>query len=544
MRVERLPGLLKPGSLAAAYVGDFPRVSSLYRHDAGDEASFAARAGLLRDRQGADRAALAAALLEYNRSLEADETVLENVRRLADPEAVCVVTGQQAGVFTGPLYTLYKALQAVALARELSPRLGRPVVPVFWVASEDHDFTEIDHLDVLDRQGELHRLRLPMEVPSRLSAGHIPAGDAAQALLSELLALLPETEFLPDLAANLERLTGAGGSLADWFARLLTWLLAGQGLVLLDPLQPALRRLAGPFVARLLEQNEALGQGLRRGVQEVEALGYPPAVGWEEGAANLFTYHEGRRLALVRTEGGFAGRGGEVTWSTAEAVRLAAAEPERFSGSVVTRPLIQDYLLPTLAYVGGPGEISYYGGYRHAYEAMDLSPPVYVTRTQVTLLEPSVARYLDKLGLGAEQAVFSLEAARRQRLEQQGGVDLPALFAVFREDFDRRYGELLATVTGLDRSLEQVAVENVRQIHAQFGRLEEKARQQQRKHDEQAMRQFDRIALHLVPRGQPQERVYNVLYYRAKFGPDLVSRLLHQVPLARGGHYAVWPAND
>ncbi len=538
MRWEKVPGLLAAGSLAAAYTGDFARVSEIYLHDPGREASFVARAQQLAVRQGAEQAALAAVVEEYNRRIGNAPAALENARRLADRETMAVVTGQQAGVLTGPLYTVYKALQAVSLAAEMSALLGRPVVPVFWIASEDHDLTEIDHLDLIDRQGQLQRLRLNLDAPSHRSAGQVEAGTAAQTLLREMLQHLPETEFTPALAADLEGLTAPGGSLADWFARIMAWLLGERGLVLFDPMEPALRRLAGPFVSRLLQRNEALTGALLQGEEMVRRLGFQPTVQREDGAANLFLYEEGARLPLFRREGGFATRGGPLH-SLDELQGLAQAEPERFSGNVVTRPLIQDYLLPTLAYVAGPGEISYYGLYRPVYAAAGLEPPVYVPRANLTLMEPTAARALEKQGLTVEQALFGLEEARREVLEREDRIGLTGLFAAFREDFDRRYGQVVEQVLTLDRSLEQVAQENVRQIHAQFGRLEEKARQQHRKNSEVAMRQFDRLALLLRPRDQPQERVFNILPYLAKFGPDMIAALA-QVPAARGGHFAVW----
>lgn len=538
MRWEKVRGLLAAGSLAAAYTGDFARVSELYLHDPGREASFVARAQQLAARQGADRAALAAAVEKYNERIGNRPAALENARLLADGEALAVVTGQQAGVMTGPLFTVYKALQAVALAGEMAAVLGKPVVPIFWIASEDHDLTEIDHLDLTDRQGQLQRLRLNLDGPSHRSAGRVEAGAAAQALLQELLQNLPETEFTPALAADLEGLTAPGGSLADWFARIMAWLLGERGLVLFDPMEPALRRLAGPFVGRLLQRNEALAEALRQGEEKVRDLGFQPAVQTEDGAAHLFLYEDGARLPLMRREGGFAARGGRVR-SLDELQRLTQAEPERFSGSVVTRPLIQDCLLPTLAYVAGPGEISYYGLYRPVYAAVGLEPPVYVPRANLTLVEPTAARALEKQGLTVEQALFGLEEARREVLEREDRIGLTGLFAAFREDFGRRYGQVVEQVLTLDRSLEQVAQENVRQIHAQFGRLEDKARQQHRKNSEVAMRQFDKLALLLTPRGQPQERVFNIMSYLARFGPDVISALA-KVPAARGGHFAVW----
>lgn len=542
MRWEKVPGLLAAGSLPAAYTGDFARVSELYLHDPGREASFVARAQQLAARQGAERDALAVAVEEYNRRIGNSPAALENARRLADSETMAVVTGQQAGVMTGPLYTVYKALQAVSLAAEMSALLGKPVVPVFWIASEDHDLTEIDHLDLIDRQGQVQRLRLNLEAPSHRSAGQVEAGQAAQALLREMLQNLPETEFTPALAASLEGLTAPGGapggSLADWFARIMAWLLGERGLVLFDPMEPALRRLAGPFVSRLLQRNEAVAEALRQGEEKVRDLGFQPTVHREDGAANLFLYEAGVRLPLFRREGAFAARGGPLH-SLDELQRLAQAEPERFSGNVVTRPLIQDYLLPTLAYVAGPGEISYYGLYRPVYAAAGLEPPVYVPRASLTLVEPTAARALEKQGLTVEQALFGLEGARREVLDREDRIGLTGLFAAFREDFDRRYGQVLEQVLSLDGSLEQVAQENIRQIHAQFGRLEEKARQQHRKNSEVAMRQFDRLALLLRPRDQPQERIFNVMPYLAKFGPDMIAGLA-QVPAARGGHFAVW----
>lgn len=554
MRIEPVSGLrLSPSPAVEAFLFDFPRVAPAYQYDWRKQESFAQRAAYLSGGgYKGDRTRVAAALRAYNEALGAGPETLANTDRLSRDGALAVVTGQQAGIFTGPAYSIYKAMTAVHLARQQSERLGVPVVPVFWVAGEDHDWPEVSW--VLAPAGDgMARVSLKESFEGdRRSVGLAPAPASLLAVMEEFLVLLPETEFKEIVAERVRAaaaegpalepaLTGGRPSLADWFARLITWIFAGTGLIIINPVDPALRQLAAPFFVKAALRHEQIENGLSAGYALCDDLGFKATVERQLGNTNLFTYVEGERLPIVGAGEHFWIRGREeIGWSLEELMDRAYTHPELFSTNVVLRPVLQGFLLPDLAYVGGPGEISYFGLYREVYQALEQQMPIVYPRESFTLVEPPISRILEKQSLTVSDVAFRLDERRREFVEREDRLGLTDLFQRFRGDFEQLYGDLVGVVLQLDPTLQHVAEENRKQIAVQVNKLEEKAKQQHRKNLEVALRQYDRVKANLCPDGL-QERNVSILPYLAKYGPDLVRRLLDETSAGeRWEHLAVY----
>lgn len=554
MRIETVSAVgLGSSPAIEAYLFDFSKIAPAYEYDWRDPESFRRRADWLTGGgYRGDRLALAAALERYNRALGADQAALANIALLRQPDTLAVVTGQQAGIFTGPAYSVYKAISAIHLARAQSERLGLPVIPVFWIAGEDHDWPE--HASVLVPTADgAARIGLKESFEGeRRSVALAPAPDSLPQVIEEFLALLPETEFKAEVADRLRasaaappaldpRLTGGMPSLTDWFGRLITWLFAGTGLVLVNSSDPALRALEAPFFEQALRRHRSVEEAFEAGHNRFLGLGFAPTVERQPGNTNLFTYINGDRQPLFSDGDRLFIRDREdLTWSEDELIRLARSEPQRFSTNVVLRPVVQGFLFPDLAYVGGPGELAYFGLYREVFAALDQQMPVVCPRESFTLVEPPLARIMEKNEMTLEDVLFRLDERRQEFLQREDRLGITALFERFRSDFGALYGPLTETVLQLDPTLRQVADENRKQIEFQIGRLEEKARQQHRKNLEVFLRQYDRLNANLTPPGQ-QERTFSVLPYVAKYGPDLVRRLLEAAGLPDGWvHRAVY----
>lgn len=558
MRIEPVAGVrLSPSPNVEAFLYNFARVSSAYPYDWSKQESFQQRAAYLNGGgYKGDRAEVSRILRRYNEALGAGEETLENVKKLGQSGTLSVVTGQQGGIFTGPAYSIYKAMTVIHLARQQSERLGVPVVPVFWIAGEDHDWHE--HSWVLAPAGEgVVRVALKESFEGdRRSVGLAPIpASLAEGVLEEFLALLPESEFKAEVAERIRaaasappvldpELTGGGPSLVDWFARLITWIFDGTGLIIINPVDPALRRLEAPFFVKAIQRHEAVEAALGRGFELCNEMGYKPTVERQLGNINLFTYIGDERLPLVGAGEHFWIRDREeVGWSMDELVTRAADCPQLFSTNVVLRPVIQGFLLPDLAYVGGPGEISYFGLYNEVFGALDQQMPIIFPRESYTLVEPPLARILEKQSMTLADALFRLDERRKEFVEREDRLGLATLFERFRGDFGRMYDELVEVVLQLDSNLHYTTDENRKQIAVQINKLEEKARQQHRKNLEVALRQYDRLGAHLKPHGL-QERGVSILPYLAKYGPDLVQRLLAETGLGEGWeHRAVYLGN-
>lgn len=493
-----------PAVRSAAWAGALGRAAAVDREYAGD------------------RAGLARALVELNRRLGAPPEALAGAAALGEPGSLALVTGQQAGLLGGPLYTLYKAAGALSLARALASGLGRRVIPVFWAATEDHDLAEVDHVWVMDRGQAWARLEYrPGPAPPGRSVGAIPLdGPELNRLLSELAAVLPGGYPAAEALA-LARSSAAGAATwGEWFCRLVAAIYGRYGLVVLDPMDPALRRLAAPGVAALLTEDEPLREGLRRGEAAVRELGLEPQLRVKYDDTQLFWYPQGpsgRRAALPRREVAMASRREILAW--------VDREPDRFSGSVVARPLLQDFILPTVGYLAGPSEIAYYAMLRHCYEATGRTMPLVWPRPGYTVVEPAIERLLQKHGLSAPALPGDLDAAVQAAVRRADQLGIDARFDQVASSIDHLYAGLVPTLAGADPGLGRLAGQNRDRIQREVTWLRRKAWQVARQRAGVATGQLERVRNHLWPRGGPQERNSSLIGLLARCGMPLAADL-------------------
>ncbi len=531
--LKPLPGILPENRLAAAFVSDFTRVAGLFRFDPACPESFRERAAYLNRSWKGDRRKLASVLEAYNRSLGAGDPVLANARRLGQDGTLAVITGQQAGVLTGPLYAIYKAVTAISLARIWEARLGQPVVPVFWVASEDHDYREVAGLSLLNREGGLQKLVLELgsdyRPAGRVPAGDLPPGAQAAGLVNQFFEALtpgPPNDRMRDLV--LTELSGSR-TLSQWFARLMTRLFAGAGLVLVDPMDYEIRRMQAPVFIRALESAPDPAPHLERALERVRSLGFETTVEVKPGATCLFIYKDGERRLLWQEGDVFFNRGSGDNWTRQDLISLARSQPWSFSPNVVLRPLTQDCVFPTLAYAAGPGEVAYFSLLAPVYKVMGLEPPVIFPRASLTIVPPAAARQLDKEGISPEEVFGGLKERREQALRRGDPAGFFEALEEFRSAVGAGHAKISELAKALEPSLEFIARDNLNQILAQIGRLEEKARQAARKRSEVSLKRLEAISVALRPAGQFQERVMNVFQYLvlpAAPGAELIPGLI------------------
>jgi len=499
-----------------------------------------------------------AAALDASASSRADiERVTESLRRyqaelprypetevslakLGRQDALVVVGGQQAGLFGGALLIFYKALTVVQTARHAEKLLGRPVVPVFWIAGEDHDFDEANHVNIQSAEGSLRRIRIDRPAGPRLAVSRTPlSGEDWQTALQELAALLPDTEFKPALLERLQAHVQDRPSLSLAFARLLADWFGSQGLLLLDADDPQLRALEGPMFGSLIERNDELEMALKAGEQQVSERGFSLQAETAPGSANLFLHHEQGRLLLHKEDGRYIDRRGHVSLSRDELLQLTVHSPGELSTNALTRPLMQDYLLPVLAAVLGPSELAYWGILGPAFETFGFAMPILVPRQSFTYLEHNVAKLLDKYALTAEEAMAEWEQRKNRWLNSQDEWDLEGQFRQVKLRFAELYAPIMDTVSALQPGLAKLAEGNRDKILEQMTYLESRSLDAIAKRHEAALRQWDRIYMALSPQGKPQERVYGILQYWNRYGPAWLANWLNVPYEATGGHRLV-----
>jgi len=355
--------------------------------------------------------------------------------------------------------------------------------------------------------------------------------------MEELDLATPETEFKGDILHLLEVGLGESPSLAGWFARIMGQLFSSWGLVLVDPMQPELRHLSAPVFRRALELAPDTGRLLEETTLSIEARGYRRQVELERGHANLFIYLEGERTALFREGKRVVTRGGELSRELPEMLDLAQERPDLFSPNVVLRPVVQDYLLPTVAQVTGPHELVYLAQMGKIYGLFEMEMPILFPRLRCTLVEPRVRDLLGRYGLEVAEALDNrrLEARREECLAEADHLDLPELFRREKERIAAGYRDLIDRLRCIDEDLCRLGEENLGRILSQVAYLEGKAIQKHKQAHSSMLRHFQMISDSLCPEGRPQERVLSVVSFLIKYGRGMLAGLLEGARLG-GAH--------
>ncbi len=506
------------------YLYHFDKVARFFAHNPLEFAAFS-RAGQQINREAARCRAVAGVLAEQNRKWGSGADVEKNIARLGEGNAVAVVTGQQVGLFGGPAYSVYKALTAVHLAEKLTAE-GTPAVPVFWMATEDHDFAEVNHCLLVDRRDQLLALRDDSHHQGDTPVGRIAFSTSVESLRDEAARAWPA-----ELHDEGEKLLGGyapGATYADAFARMLARLFAGRGLVILDPLHPKLHELAAPMMRRALEEAEDLHAAVRARNRELEKAGYHAQVHLRDNATLLFVMVNGRRLPLRRRGGNFhlAGQGEQSL-----AVMQAALEsaPERFSANVLLRPVVQDWLLPTAAYVAGPHEATYFAQASVLYEKLLGHMPVSVPRVSLTLVPPKLQRLLAKYKLSVTDCWQAAEKLPLRLGERRLPRGLLRRLEKTQAKIEKELTQTAESVEKLDPTLAGAADTSRRKMLYQFEKLRRKAARAQAEREEIVGRHTDVLLNWLHPERDLQERRLSFLTFVARHGQPLVERLLGEV---------------
>lgn len=519
----RLSGLPKTTRLFVDFLDNFPKVSAFYAHPP-DEAGLLASARAAReDGPSAEiRKTVVKILAEENRAFGSDESVARNLERLANG-AVAVVTGQQTALFGGPAYTIYKALTAIHWADWLT-RQGIDAVPVFWLASEDHDFAEVNHVEWMGRDVAMRLEYSPRGAGRGEPVGGIPLGEEIRGVTEQAIALL-EGPHAEDVAVALRESYAPGQTYGSAFGKLLARVFKGRGLILLDPQNAGLHRLAGPVLRAAIEKSDALTEGLLARRKALEKEDYHAQVKVTPQSTLLFRLVDGKREAVRKRGEGFVA--GAKTFSREEALEAIARAPEEFSANVLLRPVMQDFLLPTAAYIGGAAEIAYFAQAQTVYRALGVRMPVVLPRAGFTLVDLKTARLLKKYKLRVtdlfagrqrlrskmEQEILPKDLARRFRIGEKA---LRRLLKNFRGPLRR----LDATLVGSLETAEKKMLYQYLKLHGKAGRAVN-FRTGALDKDER------RLVDGLYPARALQERSLSALPFLAATSGDLLEELLN-----------------
>lgn len=519
---ERIVGFPAGAAVVRDYLDGNPDAVAFYGGHFRDPAAYDAKRDEVDARFHRDARERAASALRVPPGGDA-----ARLERFVEEGGYCVTTGQQPGLFGGPLYSVYKALTAVRLAEALEARMGRPVLPVFWVGSEDHDWEEANHTYVIDTDNELRRVEVARPDPDRSPPlFRAPMGPDAAEAARAFLDALPRTDFTGPWMELLEAAVAPGRTITEGSTELLQALVGPYGVYFTDASLPEVKRASLDVLFAELERAEELEAVLDATDQALTGAGYGRQVALMPGGVNVFMEGPAGRERLYRTDGAFELHTSGLRVSLDEIRAAAEADVNALSPNVFLRPVVESTVFPTLSYIGGPGEMAYFAQLRDYFEAHGVRMPVLHPRLGVTVVEPKIRKVLDKFGLDVEGLNRPFHEVASEIARDEVPPEVRSALGSLRGAIARGVGEVQKAVQQVDPTLKGT-VQHVRS-HAfdALDDLEKKIVHAVKRENEIALAQLEKAQVHLFPEGKPQERVLSPFYYVARYGGAFLEGIL------------------
>ncbi|HXX22048.1 MAG TPA: bacillithiol biosynthesis cysteine-adding enzyme BshC [Terriglobia bacterium] len=516
------------------YLYHFDRVSRFYNAPPYEISSYEAVVSRLQN-VARNRRDLCAMLMRQNKAFGCGAATFENLRRLEEGGSFAVVTGQQVGLFSGPAFTIFKALTTVRLANYLTEQ-GIPVVPVFWFATEDHDLAEVAEVATLDDEYNLVSLADHGDSPSpRSPVGNVRLTPESTQALARLEACLPTGPPREALLQDLRETYTPGATWVEAFGGFMARLLSRWGVIFLNPLDPAVHQLSAEVYAQALERAPELRAKLLERSQSLIQSGYHAQVKVAENSTLVFVVREGNRLPIHQQDRDYLVEGAQKT-RIEELRRELADNPMAFSPNALFRPLVQDSLLPTIAYVAGPSELAYLGQAQVLYEAFGRPQPVFFPRAAFTLVDHRVQRLLDKYRLSVEEVWLGEEHVSGKIAAVGLAEGWSERFDQAQQDLASLLGRLRGDIETLDPTLVEALQTAQEKIHYQMDRLRGKVSRAGLARSELLARHAQALTRFLTPQRDLQERRVGGAYFLGRAGYELLPRLLSQIRTDGPGH--------
>lgn len=449
----------------------------------------------------------------------------ERLQRFVDEGGAMITTGQQVGLLTGPMYTVFKAATAARLAEALEAELGVLIIPVFWAASEDHDWAEVNHADLPVAGGGVRRLELDASPDAPHPMSEIRLANGLNDILGELSEVFAGLGYADDCLEWIEDSYRPGKSVAEGFVRLVSRVLAPLDLCVTSASDPALKAASAMVLEKAIRDAQRHEQLLAESSARVEAAGYSAQVAVLEGATNLFVHQPTGRFRIYRDAEDFRLPDTGQRIQRDQLLARVREDPVSVSPNVFLRPVVESHLFPSLAYVAGPGEIAYFAQLRALFPEFGMAAPVVYPRVSLTLVEPAHQRLLEKL----EMERGELAAPHHELVERLARRAMPDSVQQAIDRLNRSvndgYQELIAAAASVDPTLEDALASLRNQTLARVGDSERKVVRQLKRREEVMAGQLERLRANLRPDGGPQDRVLNILPFLARHGPGLIGEI-------------------
>ena len=459
------------------------------------------------------------------------EAVNKSITKLKQLNSVVVIGGQQAGILTGPLYSIHKIISIIKLAEEKERQLGVPVIPVFWIAGEDHDYDEVNHVFIPIEQ-RVDKWSYPEKVRQKKMVSDIHLNkEVSLTWVNNLIENLGETNHTKELLNFAEEALMKSSTFVDFFVQIVMELFKDYGLLIVDSGDRNFRLLQKENFSQQIEHHREITNYLLEQQSIIGKNGFPITIDSNEKAANLFYYHpksKERILLEFESESNrFVGKSGVVSFTMEELIEISFQDPAKLSNNVVTRPLMQEWLFPTLAFIAGPGEISYWAELKLVFEHFNIKLPPIVPRLNITLLERAIESDLNELKLELSEVLSRGTIEEKdQYLETIKDREVSELFSTLKSQLLKQYELIEEKTNQLDKSLVPLLKKNENYLLKEIRFMETKLEESVKLKFDVILSKFNRIDLSLRPDGFPQERVWNIFYYLNQYGTNFIKELM------------------
>ncbi len=511
------------------YIENYSKVGELFNGDPSESTAWNNQFTACESREY-HRDTIKDILLGQNNLKSQNKSVTGEIHKLLDPKCVAVVTGQQTGLFWGPLYTIYKALSAVRLAQYLEKTYHRPVIPVFWMEVDDHDFEEVRHFNMMIPSGEVKRFDYfdgneEKPIPTKFRQ----IEPAFSELLNEIDLYYGEAEIAKKIIKKCRKIYEPGTFLADGFIKLFREYFPKEPLIFLNPGDEKIKQTARAFYHQALQHNDELHKQIETQTELLQSKRYVPQVTLKQGAVHLFRTEDMMRTRLTR----------QALMSRSEDQIGANIEKEvdTLSPDVLFRPLLQDSLLPTVAYVGGASEISYFAQLKKAYEFLGVSMPILVPRWSGTVMEHKTVKFLKKMNITPHRVVTGNEKELLQELT------LKVSGARFDQQFENAYHQLQTRLddirklgASLDGTLVKMVDKSEQKMKYQLEKIENRFHTALQSANNIAMNRLQRTLNSVIPNNAMQERTFSIMHFLFRYGSDFTKFLSDQVDIETNHH--------
>ncbi len=484
------------------------------------------------------RTELVNALVSFNKQYTDSEHVFKNIEKLKDQDTVAVVGGQQAGLMTGPAFSIHKCVSVIKMAREQEKLLGVPVVPVFWIAGEDHDLDEVNHV-FAEKNGLLRKKVLENIPANKKSVSFLKLDqDATSKWIKDVLHSYGETEHTEAILEIMEEKLKLSSSYVDFFAHLIHFLFEKEGLIVMDSADLRIRDLEKQGFSQMIQRNEAINQSVVHQLRGLEAEGYSVQLDQQESSSNIF-YDDGEgRVLLERENGLFVHPGTKETFTEEQLIEKADAL--NLSNNVVTRPIMQDIVLPVLSFIAGPGEISYWASLRGAFHELGIKMPVVVPRLHFTIFDRQTVKWLSEKSIGIDRLFQEgISTVKDNWLKNVHPYPVDKVIGDYKNQIKENHKPLDQLITEVDAGHEAFSEKNLTILLDHVERFESKINQLIARKYEVELKRFEHIERMVQPLNAPQERQWTIFYFINQYGFSLIDDLITAEASFNGKQHAI-----